>query len=300
MKTTRNQMFAAVYSYVANHKIIAAVTSLAILIVGLLLLQAITGTASSVFDQKYAETARMCVALADTNPEAAASLLADEMYYEHRILETVIEMSPADQEKYAKVRKLAEEIAEKRKQDRQDYLPQSTADRVRNRAHETIRRFGVEPAQRPDQSDEWMANEDQTRERWAGGTASEPGASGPSFQWSEGSGGFQWERPGDVGAAAKTDSSRRADIKLVTKVRPGMTMAQVKAILGPPHKTFDVTEGMSGFDSVVYWDYNLDQEDFIHLAFSNGILELGGSGGWDIEKGLVGPLVDAIEQAKQQ
>jgi len=82
-----------------------------------------------------------------------------------------------------------------------------------------------------------------------------------------------------------------ADIAQLTQVRSGMSYAEVASILGQPHKVDTdsvpaLPELRRKSRSFETWTYNPDKENFIVLTFEDGTLIGGGSGGYDVKKGL--------------
>ena len=85
-----------------------------------------------------------------------------------------------------------------------------------------------------------------------------------------------------------------ANIELILKIKPGMTESQVIAILGQPHEIQEnVFEAIPALNQprrvLVTWTYNPKNKNWMGFLFSNGILQSGDSGGYDIRKGLIIP-----------
>lgn len=84
------------------------------------------------------------------------------------------------------------------------------------------------------------------------------------------------------------------DPELVMKLRSGMNEDQVQAILGRPHKKerreIAAIPALNEPAKVhVTWTYNSDMEGFIVLLFEDGLLCEGGTGGYNINTGIVLP-----------
>jgi hypothetical protein len=73
--------------------------------------------------------------------------------------------------------------------------------------------------------------------------------------------------------------------KLLTKIKPGMSSSQVTAILGDPHEIKTDIPYTENFE-LWTWREKGSEDSFIILGFQNGVLESGGTQGYDIEKGF--------------
>lgn len=104
-------------------------------------------------------------------------------------------------------------------------------------------------------------------------------------------------KPGKAaGAAAGTDpdlmDTEQRFKALVGRIRPGMTTAQVAAVLGTPDETDEKDLGefnpqkQGQILEIWKWTDSEDEKKFIMLSFVDGKLRDGGTPGYDIRKGF--------------
>jgi len=145
-------------------------------------------------------------------------------------------------------------------------------------------------------------HEDQKNEHRFAGTKNHNGSEG------HGQGEIVSASPESNPTPSENDAEAHVDVELVSKIRPGMSKERVIAILGEPHET--TTTSVPQYNShgeqladrtLVTWTYNPHRDDYIVLLFENGRLQSGGSGGIDIEKGLIIPkeMQDILNGAKR-
>jgi len=96
------------------------------------------------------------------------------------------------------------------------------------------------------------------------------------------------ERPESI---ESPNSHKEVPLVRLLQVRPGMSEQSVKAILGDPHEVDEkMVKGVSGLGSpsrsLLTWTYNPNSDKYIVLLFEHGRLQDGGSGGYNIKKGL--------------
>jgi hypothetical protein len=109
------------------------------------------------------------------------------------------------------------------------------------------------------------------------------------------SGNDEWET--DLGESSDTTSSSSNTHSryeaLVERVRPGMTETEIAAILGQPDKKtvndlgkFNPQKRGQRLEIWTWRDSSDDPDSFITLSFTNGVLQDGGTPGYDIRKGF--------------
>ncbi len=74
---------------------------------------------------------------------------------------------------------------------------------------------------------------------------------------------------------------------LSEQVRPGMTPERIVGLMGPPHDKRHYDAPFSGGLVIDNWIYHslFNKESYIILCFKNGVLDSGGSPGYDIKTG---------------
>jgi hypothetical protein len=106
-----------------------------------------------------------------------------------------------------------------------------------------------------------------------------------------------------IGSASSQEEMNRLFEILFKQVRPGMSSDRILALMGPPHKKEQKDLSDIGGQVMEIWTYHLvsDENNFIILIFKGGVLDSGGSPGYDIKTGrlkAVDDLEDLLNKSK--